>query len=243
MGPTGMLLEMEWALDADWYDPDTGWCPFLPKPTPDSKEWFFQLDQSMPTDLSTISESGECSILPNIALRMEDDIHRIEACTAAIAHSTTFPLQACCPGYYTYKPLHSTFNNTQALEDFGTNCKCQVLDYLAFINWWMSSVSYWDCDLPQVALTYYERRGVLIDLQKDWQQISLPHLLKQRVPTFIRWSKELDKDDRFLSISPRILHAFEEKRTAALEATVAAHMPELAAEFDLLKGFDKLFQV
>ena len=251
-GPTGMLLEMEWALDADWYNPDAGWRPFLPKPTPESKEWFFQLDHSTPVDLSTIAESGECSILPTIALQMEGDIRRVEACVAAIAQLTTFPLQACRLGYYTYKLLHGTFDDTQALEDFGMNCKRQVLDYLAFINWWTSSVSYWDRDLPQVAidaiielnLPGYRRRGVLIDLQKDWRQISLPHLLKQRIPTFIKWSEELDKEDRFLSISPHILHAFEEKRKSAPGATIlAAHMPELAADFELMKDYDELFQL
>ena len=251
-GPTGMLLEMEWALDADWYDPDAGWRPFLPKPAPDSKEWFFQLDHSTPANLSTINESGECSILPIIALRMEDDIRRTEACVAAIASSTTFPLRACRPGYYTYEPLHGTFDGTQTLEDFGANCKRQVLDYLAFINWWTSSVSYWDQDLPQVAvdaiidlnLSRYERRGVLIDLRKDWRQISLPHLLRQRIPTFIKWSEELDTDDRFLSISPRILHAFEERRTSTAGGVIlAAHMPELAADFDRMKDYDDLFQL
>lgn len=251
-GPTGMLLEMEWALDADWYDPDAGWRPFLPKPTPESKEWFFQLGDSTPADLSTINDTGECSILPNIALRMENDIRRVEACVAAITSSTKFPSRACRPGYYEYEPLHGTFDDTQTLEDFGANCKRQVLDYLAFINWWTSSVSYWDDDLPQVAidaitdlnLPNYERRGVLIDLQKDWRQISLPHLLKQRVPTFIKWSEELDNEDRFLSISPCILHAFEEKRRSAPGVTIlAAHMPELAADFDILNDYDELFQL
>jgi len=28
-GPMGMLLEMEWALDANWFDPDAGWCVYF----------------------------------------------------------------------------------------------------------------------------------------------------------------------------------------------------------------------
>jgi hypothetical protein len=72
----------------------------------------------------------------------------------------------------------------------------------------------------------------------------LPHLLKQRIPTFIKWSEELDNKDRFRSISPHILHTFEEKRRSTLGTMVlAAHMPELAADFNLLKDYDELFQI
>lgn len=175
-GPTGMLLEMEWALDADWYDPDAGWRPYLPKPTQESNEWFFQLDHNTPMDLCAESDSGEYSIHPSMIAKMEHDIRRFEACVVAIAHSTTFPKRGCRPGYYDYDPLRDTFVDTQTLENFGANVKRQALDYLAFINWWTSSVSFWDREIPQTAidtiidlnLQVYPRRGVLIDLQKDW---------------------------------------------------------------------------
>jgi len=191
--PTGMLLEMEWALDADWFNPDAGWRPYLPKPTQESSQWFFQLDHNTPVDLQTTSNSGEYSIHPSVIARMEDDLRHYEACVISIAHSTTFPAKACRPGYCDYDTLHDTFADSQALEDFGVKAKRQALDYLAFINWWTSSVSFWDSDLPQPAidaitdldLHKYPKRGVLIDLQKHWRQISIPHLLKQRVPVYI----------------------------------------------------------
>jgi hypothetical protein len=61
--PTGVYLEMEWALDMDWYDCDTSWCPYIPlKPDiaeggPLSKnpsDWFFSFDMTTPYEhLST----------------------------------------------------------------------------------------------------------------------------------------------------------------------------------------------
>jgi len=87
-----------------------------------------------------------------------------------------FPVKACRPGHCDYDTLHDTFADLQALEDFGAKAKRQALDYLAFINWWMSSVSFWDNNLPQPAidaiidlnLHKYPRCGVLINLQKHW---------------------------------------------------------------------------
>ena len=170
-----MLFEMEWALDPDWFNPDAGWHPYLPKLTEGSDQWFFHLDHSTPVDLQRVSETGEYTIHPLVITEMEDDLCPFEACVVAIAHSTAFPLRGCRPGYYNYEPLHDNFSDTQSLENFGVNVKRQALDYLAFINWWSLSVSFWDNKLPQVAidaiidldLHVHPRHGVLIDLQKD----------------------------------------------------------------------------
>ena len=251
-GPTGMLFEMEWALDADWFDLDAGWRPYLPKPTQESDQWFFQLDHNTPVDWEAVSKSGEYSIHPSMVTKMEDDLRGYEACVVSIAHSTIFPFRGCRLGKYNYDTLRDTFIDTQTLEDFGRNVKRQALDYLVFINWWTSLVSVWDLRLPQPAidaiidleLHVYPRRGVLINLQKDWQQISIPHLLRQRVPVYIRWNDALDQEDRFLSISPRILKAFEEKRQASADGKVYSyHMPEYASDFETMKSYDEFFQL
>jgi len=182
---------------------------------------------------------------------MESDLRWFEACVVAITHSTTFPICGCCLGHYSYESLHGTFNDTQMLEDFGMNTKWQALDYLTFINWWTSSISFWDQELPQAVinvildldLQVYPRRGVLIDLQKHWRQISIPQLLWQHVPIYYRWDAELDKEEWFLSISPTILRAFKDRRQAPVDGKVySSQMPEFTVEFEMMKNYDELFQ-
>ena len=122
-GPTGMLFEMEWALDADWFDPDAGWRPYLPKPTSESQEWFFHLEHGTAVDLGTVAQSGECSIHLSTIAEMEADLHRFESYVNAITHSSHFPARGCRPGHYNFDSLRETFDSNQALEDFGANVK------------------------------------------------------------------------------------------------------------------------
>ena len=53
--PTGLYLEMEWALDADWFNPNVGWHPYLLLPSGGDKEWYYQLDQSTLVDPESTS--------------------------------------------------------------------------------------------------------------------------------------------------------------------------------------------
>ena len=248
-GPTGTYLEMEWALDADWFDPDAGWRPYLPRAKEDSAEWFFRLDHNTRVDVDSVS--GTYGIAPSTVERMELDLRRFEECVLAIARSSAFPRGGMRPGNYQYDALRGTFTSEEEVEDFGANVKRQALDYLAFITWWTASFSRWDTVLPQsvvsaicdLDLGQYQKRGVLINLERDWRHISLPHLIRQHIPTFIRWREALNAHERFLSVSPKFLRAFEAVRSSSMDGLVLQDdMPEFVADFDIMKNYDEFFQ-
>ena len=182
-GPTGIFLDMEWALDADWYDPDAGWRPFLPLPAEGAPEWYFQLDQSTPMDPNSIPPLH--TIFPRYLSTMEGDLHTLEGCVTAITRSSIFPLRGARPGNYDYAKLQGPFDSIETLEAFGANVKRQALDYLAFLTWWTATVTEWDLHVAQdvvdtiadLQLDRHEKRGVLITLERDWRQISIPHFL------------------------------------------------------------------
>lgn len=150
-GPTGTYLEMEWALDADWFDPEAGWWPYLPKAREDSVEWFFQFDRGTPINID--SQTGAYGIAPSSVEKMELDLQRFEECILAIARSSTFPRGGMRPGNYEYDALWGTFMSEEDVEDFGANVKRQALDYLGFIAWWTTSFSCWDTVLPQAVVS------------------------------------------------------------------------------------------
>jgi hypothetical protein len=248
-GPTGLYLEMEWALDTDWYDPDAGWRPFMPLPSGGASEWYYQLDQNTPPDPE--SASPHLTIFPRLLSTMESDLQTLESCVVAIAKSSIFPARAARPGRYDFTQLKGPFDSIRSLESFGANVKRQALDYLGFLAWWTLATSRWDLYIPQdivdsildFSLEDRPKRGVLIDLERDWQQISIPHLLRHRIPLFYRWTESLQSAQRFLSLSPTILRAFDERRQATPDVPVfASHMPEFASDFEIMKDYDEFFQ-
>ena len=127
-GPTGLFLDMEWALDADWFDPEASWRPYLPLPTEGAPEWYFQLDQSTLSDPNTMPPL--CTILPRSLTIMVDDLQMLEECVVAIVKSSVFPTRGTRPGRYDYEKLQGPFDSIQTLEAFGANVKRQALDYL-----------------------------------------------------------------------------------------------------------------
>ena len=88
-GPTGLYLEMEWALDADCYNLNTGWRPFMPLPSGDTKKWYYQMDQHTPPDPA--SKSPHYTIFPLLLMAIEDDLQLLESCMISIATSSIFP--------------------------------------------------------------------------------------------------------------------------------------------------------
>ena len=209
----------------------------------------FHLDHS--TQVNIDSSTGSYGIAPSSIERMELDLRHLEGCVLAISRSSAFPRGGMRPGNYQYDALRSTFTSEEEVEDFGANVKRQALDYLGFIAWWTSSFSRWDTILPQpivsaihsLSLERYQKRGVLINLVKDWRHISLPHLIQQHVPTFIRWCEALEVDERFLSVSPRFLRAYEAIRISSMDGLVLQDdMPEFAADFEVMKSYDEFFQ-
>ncbi|EDR02827.1 uncharacterized protein LACBIDRAFT_307926 [Laccaria bicolor S238N-H82] len=248
-GPTGLNLEMEWALDADWYDPEASWRPFLPLPSGMATEWYYQMDQGTPSDPESISP--QYTIFPPLLSEMEKDLHRFESYVVAIAKSSIFPARAARPGLYDFEQLKGPFDSIRSLENFGANVKRQALDYLSFLAWWTLSASGWDVYLPQdtvdsimdLGLDDRPKRGVLLDLDRDWKQMSIPHLLRHRVPVFYRWNESLQSNNRFLSLSPYILRAFDKRRKATpSERVFAIDLPEFTNDFEVMKDYDEFFQ-
>ena len=170
---------MEWALDADWHNPDAGWRLFLLLPLGGAEEWYYQLDQNTPPNLESVSP--HLTIFPRLLAMMENDLKTLESCVVAVAQSSMFPARAVRPGRYDFAQLKGPFESIQCLENFGTNVKRQALDYLGFLAWWTLSASGWDLYIPQdvvnsildLNLEDRPKRGVLINLERDWQQISI----------------------------------------------------------------------
>ena len=78
-------------MDADWFNLEASWQPYLPLPAEGVLEWYFQLDQSTLADQNSIPPL--CMILPHSLTVMEEDLHLLEECIVAITKSSIFPMR------------------------------------------------------------------------------------------------------------------------------------------------------
>lgn len=182
---------------------------------------------------------------------MENDLQLLKSCVITIAKSSIFPARAVGLGLYDFTQLKGPFDSIRSLEYFGTNVKRQALDYLGFLTWWTLSTSIWDLYIPQemvdtildFGLVSCPKHNVLINLERDWQQISIPHLLCHHIPVFYRWNETLQNTQCFLSLSPTTLQAFEEHRRATSDGKVfTADLLEFTSAFKAMKDYDEFFQ-
>ena len=68
------------------------------------------------------------------------------------------------------------------------------------------------------------RRGVLVDLEKDWRELSLAHWMANDIPVYYQWDDAIARHDRFLRLSPTVLAAVTASRPqgASSDITMAS---------------------
>lgn len=217
-GPTGVYLEMEWGLDMHWYNRDASWRPYIPlKPTIGEGEplsgsrcnWFFDFDMTTPYDhLST----GVFIVPKSARDQIHADVITWGGCIDDICSNHPFPPKTPRPPEFDHGTLIQGFSSLEELQAAGGVCKRTAVDYLGFLSWWTSSVSHWDANLDhdvvaviqKLQLHRFQKRGVLIDLERDWWEINLPNLLRHRVPIAYFWPSALASLPRFTSLSPHV---------------------------------------
>ena len=255
-GPTGVYLEMEWALDTDWYDRDASWRPYIPlKPDvadggPLSKsqsDWFFSFDMTTPYE----HLSADVFVVPEATReQIHEDIITWAWCVDDICSNHPFPPETAQPPEFDHGTLVQAFSSLEDLQAAGCVCKRTAVDYLGFLSWWNSSVLRWDANLDhqavavirELGLHRFRKRGVLIDLERDWQEINLPNLLRHQVPIAYFWSPTLAALPRFTGLSPHVLVTYDALRRSLARELYSNDLPDLASDFAVIERFDHYFQ-
>jgi len=255
-GPTGVFLDMEWGLDMDWYNRDACWRPYIPlrpeeaggEPLSDtSSDWFFDFDMTTPYNhLST----GVFIVPEATRDQIHADITKWAWCVEDICSNDPFPPNTTRPPNFDLGTLMHSFSTLEELQAAGGICKRTAVDFLGFLAWWTASVSRWDASLDRhviaiikaLQLDRFRRRGILIDLERHWQEINLPNLLQHRVPVAYPWTSTLASMPRFTSLSPRVLMAYDQTRSTLTREVHSSELHGLSSDFAIIKRFDHYFQ-
>jgi hypothetical protein len=255
-GPTGVYLEMEWGLDLDWYDSNASWRPYIPLkseglggPTisKSGSDWFFDFEVSTPwkqlaTGIFVVPEDTRASI--------DEDLLNLTWCIDEITTNHPFPFNSDRPPRHDLGLLLQAFETNEALQAAGCVAKRTAVDYLGFLSWWTMSISGWDAELDHHAAAYlkdiqlqrFRRRGVLVDLERDWRHINISNLVRHRVPIAYPWSISLVASPRFTILSPIVLRVYDEQRQAAQGDIDSSALQEMDNEIETIVKFDHFFQ-
>ena len=204
-GPTGVYLEMEWGLDLDWYDHEASWRPYIPLKSEEwcdtsvsksGSNWFFDFEMSTPWEhLST----GVFIVPHDTRASIEEDLINLSWCIDEITTSHPFPFNSSRPPPLDMGLLLCAFNSSEELQAAGCTAKRMAVDYLGFLSWWTSSISGWDAELDRHVVAYlkeiqlhcFRKRGVLVDLERDWRHVNISNLIRHQVPVAYPWTSSL----------------------------------------------------
>ena len=255
-GPTGVFLEMEWALDMDWYDHEASWRPYIPlKPlAADGKavsesgwDWFFDFDMSTPWESAS---SGHFVVPETSRSVIESDLTSLSTYIDDITSSHPFPFDSARPLDWDHGLLLQPFSTIEELQVAGGTARRTAVDYLGFISWWTASISGWDANLDtrtaevikSMELHRFRKRGVLVDWERDWREINIPNLVLHRVPIAYSWTTSLASMPRFTSLSPHLLRAYDKSRLEEGYELHSNDLPDLRDDLSEAKKYDQFFQ-
>ena len=240
----------------DWYDHDACWRPYIPlkadsvgvEPLSASgSDWFFDFDMTTPYNhLST----GVFTVPEATCDQIHNDITTWAGCVDDICSNHPFPPGTARPPEFDLGTLIKGFPTLVELQAAGGVCRRTAVDYLGFLLWWTLSVSRWDANLDHSVVTTiqnlhlsrFPRRGVLVDLERDWQEINMPNLVRHHVPVAYVWTTALASLPRFAGLSPQVLSAYDRIRCSLGREVSSGDIPGLASDFATIRDFDHYFQ-
>ena len=211
-------------------------------------DWFFDFEMSTPWEQGI---SGGFTIPEHTRSTIDSDLTNWSTLIDEIAMNQPFPHDSSRPPPYDRGIInHRGFYDCVELQAAGGIAKRTAVDYLGFMAWWTASISRWEADLdPQVTdqiralhLNQFQKRGVLVDLERHWQEINVPNLLSNGVPITYLWWPSLSVDPRFRCLAPRVLQAYDERWTSTAGEVHSTDFDDWADEFAIIQKYDCFFQ-
>ena len=222
IGPNGTFLEMEWALEPAWYDRRNHWEAWIPVGELIPSHLQFQFPPIRDNNPEYTIESYHADDLVGTLKEYWNAV-------AAIINVPPYQDGNEAPHPFDWNRLRDVFPTPEAAIRTRAEAIRASLTYSGFLGWWTTSIHDWTKDLPE--LTVYKircivneggsaRRGVLVDLQNDWRELSIAHWMTNDIPIYYQWDEAVDHHDRFLHLSPTILAAATASRPLGLSADI-----------------------
>ncbi|KII89604.1 hypothetical protein PLICRDRAFT_174464 [Plicaturopsis crispa FD-325 SS-3] len=157
-------------------------------------------------------------IHPVIAAQIESDLDLARKCVQEVAEAVSYPRDAPKPAVWDAKLIYSTSGERRQVAATMGSARRAMVDLLGWLSWMASLYDLSGAEISDEAkwaihttfgLLTAIRRGVLIALRRDWQQVNIPHLVAHHVPVVYPWTIWEATSERFARLSPQWLQAFD----------------------------------
>ena len=207
---TGQIIPFDSVRDPDWYREDEQWAPWIPTSfLLTERPWYDNMETAVPVE----ERIGGWCMAPHFRETCNADLIQAQACVRGIVEGNLrFPVKAKVPKLFPTQRLQKIHLTAKHVQIDAARAKRSVLQALAFMSWWTTTISDWESDLLEgmverisgFVTTIKGRRGVICNLEKDWSVINIPLYIQNKVPFFYIWDFEARSDTRFSHLNPAL---------------------------------------
>ncbi|KAJ7602213.1 hypothetical protein DFH06DRAFT_1351548 [Mycena polygramma] len=216
----GFAQEMEWAKEMDWHRPDRDWVSWIPVvgdvDAPDLPWYHSENDESVIKK----TQYGRYLLESELRDAYLVDLNKGWELVHLISQLPQLPPNLPRPIEHSSKDLYLAKDSPKEVMEVLANAKRKMLEYLGWVNWWSCIENRWqdivDSSTKEAIEAYklqeYGKRGVLVNLARDYPTLNLLTLLTHNVPFAYAWTVREDVSPRFSRMAPRLLNAYMKKR-------------------------------
>ncbi|KAJ6478854.1 hypothetical protein C8R47DRAFT_1219401 [Mycena vitilis] len=246
----GRYRLLEFATHPDWRRPDEhyrGWMPTAPEPGQPA-EWWQDYEASTPVEQTA---EGKWQIPEEHLQLMLRTVVSFRDAVEGVSESPKYDTYVSCPLEFEVDILHNSFDSVLELQIAATHAKRSVGEMWGHLACWTSVVSGWYEGLPEPIVAKINgwkllnrpKRGFLISVRRDWQDIDFGHLIHHGVPLYYVWGLFESSNPRFSRLDPDLICAYKD---ACLSKGVLSlwgdEVDGWSKKFEQCARFDNFFQ-
>ncbi|KAJ7915262.1 hypothetical protein B0H13DRAFT_1610700 [Mycena leptocephala] len=250
----GRFVDMEWADQPDWYNPEDharGWIPLAKENDSRRGAWAKQTKSLMPV-VGPMTD-GKWRLADLTQELMKDDVAYFQDLMEEICLGTLYDEETHLPALFDIERISGRFSSELDVHKMVMDARRAVLNNLGHISWWMAGTDgKWMMGLSNevvqkvldLELMTDEKRGYLISVNRDWKSINFLLLLHHNVPFFFVWGLFESRDPRFRRLSPGAMGEYLAREDGRLiEDLWHDDIPIVNSEFEAPARYDKFLQL
>ena len=205
---SGQILPFDNTRDPDWYRFKEQWAPWMPVAfLSQQRPWYDLMETAVPVK----ERSGGWCMAETQRRECSLDLTHVQACIRYIVDfDQHVSRRMTVPGIFPTDRLSKVYPTQKLVQINAAKAKRSVLHSIGWLSWWTAIVVNWEEQLSDSVIhlvssllsTVKNKRGVICDLDRDWQSINIPLYLENNIPFFYLWDFEAQSDQRFDRLNP-----------------------------------------